>query len=92
MFSEKNLIINDNSFREFIDSCLDEKIISIDTEFVRNKTFYPELCLIQIGTSQETYAIDPKKNFKFGAFKKNFKKKKYIKSFSFTKTRYRNFF
>ena len=61
MFSEKNLISDNNSFRKFINSCLDEKVISIDTEFVRNKTFYPTLCLLQIGTSKGSFAIDPNK-------------------------------
>ena len=40
---------------------LDKNFISIDTEFVRNKTFYPQLCLLQIGTSTGSYAIDPNK-------------------------------
>ena len=40
MFSEQNLISNSNTLKKFIDTCLDENIISIDTEFVRNKTFY----------------------------------------------------
>ena len=61
MFSEKNLINCDTSFRKFISSCLDENIISIDTEFVRNKTFFPKLCLLQIGTSKGSYAIDTNK-------------------------------
>ena len=61
MFSEKNLINCDNSFRKLINSCLDENIISIDTEFVRKKTFYPQLCLLQSGTSAGSYAIDPNK-------------------------------
>jgi ribonuclease D len=33
--------------------------LAIDTEFMREKTFYPELCLIQIGTSELTACIDP---------------------------------
>ncbi len=81
MFSEKNLITDDNSFKEFINSCLDEKIISIDTEFVRNKTFYPELCLLQIGTSQETYAIDPNKISNLSLLKKVLRKTNILKIF-----------
>ena len=61
MFSEQNLISDNDTFKKFIYTCLDENIISIDTEFVRNKTYYPELCLIQIGTSKGSYAIDPNK-------------------------------
>ena len=87
MFSEKNLIYDDNTFRKFINICLDEKVISVDTEFVRNNTFYPKLCLLQIGTSKGTFAIDPNKISNFLLLKKilkNFKKKKYFKNFSFT--------
>ena len=81
MFSEKNLISNDNSFRRIINSCLDEKIISIDTEFVRNKTFYPELCLLQIGTSTGSYAIDPNKITNLLLLKKILRNKNILKIF-----------
>lgn len=33
-------------------------IAAIDTEFVREKTYYPQLCLIQIGTSQQVACVD----------------------------------
>lgn len=36
----------------------DQKIIAIDTEFVRTTTFYPHLALIQIGFDSKTIAID----------------------------------
>ena len=35
-----------------------EKFITVDTEFIRDKTYYPKLCLIQIATEHEAYAID----------------------------------
>ena len=81
MFSEKNLIKDDNSFRKFINSCLDEKIISIDTEFVRNKTFYPKLCLLQIGTSKGSFAIDPNKITNLLLLKKILRNKNLLKIF-----------
>ena len=81
MFSEKNLISNDNIFKKFIFTCLDENIISIDTEFVRNKTFYPELCLIQIGTSKGSYAIDPNKITNLSLLKKILRNKDILKVF-----------
>ena len=34
------------------------EIIGIDTEFVSEDTFYPELCLIQVATSEEMAVID----------------------------------
>ena len=81
MFSEKNLINCDNSFRKLINSCLDENIISIDTEFVRNKTFYPQLCLLQIGTSTGSYAIDPNKISNLPLLKKVLRNKNILKIF-----------
>ena len=34
--------------------------ITVDTEFMRESTFWPELCLIQVADSTEAAAIDPK--------------------------------
>lgn len=36
-----------------------ESRIGIDTEFMREKTFYAELCLIQIATADRIYCADP---------------------------------
>jgi ribonuclease D len=33
-------------------------IAAVDTEFVREKTYYPQLCLIQIGTADQVACID----------------------------------
>lgn len=35
------------------------RVIAVDTEFLREKTYYPRLCLIQVGTRDEIAAIDP---------------------------------
>jgi ribonuclease D len=35
-------------------------IVGFDTEFVSEHTFYPELCLVQVVTPDETAVIDPK--------------------------------
>lgn len=36
-----------------------EPFITLDTEFIRETTYYPELCLIQIASPQEAFCIDP---------------------------------
>jgi len=36
-----------------------EPFVTIDTEFMREKTYYPELCLVQIAGANEAAAIDP---------------------------------
>lgn len=33
--------------------------IGLDTEFMREKTFYPRLCLVQISTDEHIYCLDP---------------------------------
>ncbi len=33
--------------------------VAVDTEFMRENTFWPELCLIQVANSEEAAAIDP---------------------------------
>ena len=35
------------------------EFITVDTEFMRENTFWPELCLVQIADSEEAAAIDP---------------------------------
>jgi ribonuclease D len=34
--------------------------VAVDTEFMRENTFWPDLCLVQIGNLEEAAAIDPK--------------------------------
>lgn len=36
-----------------------EPVIAVDTEFLRERTYYPKLCLVQVGTPKEIGAIDP---------------------------------
>ncbi len=40
-----------------------ENYIAIDTEFIREKTYWPQLCLIQIAGSNQAVAIDPQAKF-----------------------------
>ena len=35
------------------------KFIAVDTEFIREQTYYPQLCLIQISDGVMATAIDP---------------------------------
>ncbi len=81
MFSEQNLISDNDTFKKFIYTCLDENIISMDTEFVRNKTFFSKLCLIQIGTSKGSYAIDTTKLTNLSILKKVLRNKNILKIF-----------
>ncbi len=35
------------------------EFVAVDTEFMRENTFYPMLCLVQVGNAEEAAAIDP---------------------------------
>ena len=37
----------------------DAPFVTVDTEFMRESTYYPELCLIQIADTEEAAAVDP---------------------------------
>jgi len=36
-----------------------EEYITVDTEFLRDKFYYPKLCLIQIASKETAFAVDP---------------------------------
>lgn len=44
---------------EFCDLIKDSDFIAVDTEFMRENTFWPELCLIQVANSEHAAGIDP---------------------------------
>jgi ribonuclease D len=43
-------------FKEGVKGCL---IVGIDTEFDRTRTYWPDLCLLQIATPQAVFVIEP---------------------------------
>lgn len=47
------------SFEEFIDRAQDSSVLAIDTEFIREKTYYPRLCLLQFATEECVAVVDP---------------------------------
>jgi len=54
------ILINDS--QKLSDMCkrlAKEKFLAIDTEFMRERTYYPQLCLIQIAGENEAVIIDP---------------------------------
>ena len=60
--SKKNdvpVITKTDDLREFCDQHTDARYITVDTEFMREKTYWPEVCLIQVGGPSDAACIDP---------------------------------
>lgn len=53
------LIDTDQQFVAFLERCKKSPYIAIDTEFLREKTYYPKLCLLQMGIEHEIAIVDP---------------------------------
>ena len=52
-------ITDQNTLNDFYNKCKIEKVLAVDTEFIRDSTYYPCLCLIQIAGINFAAAIDP---------------------------------
>ena len=52
-------ITDQNTLNDFYNKCKIEKVLAVDTEFIRDSTYYPSLCLIQIAGKNLAAAIDP---------------------------------
>lgn len=53
------LIESSAALAEFCDLISGSEFIAVDTEFMRENTFWPELCLIQVADEHHAAAIDP---------------------------------
>lgn len=52
-------IANQESFEAFLDRARSSSVLAIDTEFLREKTYYAKLCLVQLATDDEVAIVDP---------------------------------
>lgn len=52
-------IDNPESLQKLCDELDGAAEIFFDTEFIRERTFYPQLCLVQIGFGGRNFAVDP---------------------------------
>ncbi len=53
------LIADTASLAAFCRRMADTSYITVDTEFMREKTYWPQLCLVQVAGPDEAQAIDP---------------------------------
>ena len=54
------LITDSNTLAELCERLARSPWIAVDTEFMRENTYWPDLCLVQIADQHEAAAIDPK--------------------------------
>ncbi|MEO7564419.1 MAG: ribonuclease D, partial [Sphingomicrobium sp.] len=54
------LIATTAELEAFVGRLTDHPFIAVDTEFMRENTYWPDLCLIQVASVDEAAAIDPK--------------------------------
>src|SRR4029078_5452011 len=55
-----SLITKSDDLKDLVDRLSRQPFIAVDTEFMRENTYWPDLCLIQVASSDEAAAIDPK--------------------------------
>lgn len=51
--------VNQEELESFARRAEESPILAIDTEFMREKTYYPKLCLLQMATADEVVIVDP---------------------------------
>ena len=54
-----NIIRDTDALREYCDAARKHDFVCIDTEFMRESTFFSILCLVQVATVEEDAIIDP---------------------------------
>lgn len=52
-------IANQENLAAFVERARTARVLAIDTEFLREKTYYARLCLIQLATDDEIAIVDP---------------------------------
>ena len=57
--SETRFITDAGGVRQLAQDLADEPVIALDTEFLTERSYYPRLCLIQIGTPRLLATVDP---------------------------------
>jgi ribonuclease D len=53
------LLTTTDELQELCAALTDETFVALDTEFMRDRTYYPKLCLIQLAGDKRHAAIDP---------------------------------
>lgn len=59
MTQDAALITTTDALAAFCDRLSTAEYVTVDTEFMREKTYWPQLCLVQVGGPDEAWCIDP---------------------------------
>lgn len=54
-----NFITTTEALRDFCRSLEGDSFVTVDTEFMRERSYYSNLCLVQLGGSNRAVAVDP---------------------------------
>ena len=54
-----DLITTTDALADLCERLSKSEFVAVDTEFMRENTYWPELCLVQIANEEEAAAIDP---------------------------------
>ncbi|WP_252257501.1 ribonuclease D [Erythrobacter aurantius] len=54
-----DLITTTDALADLCERLSQSEFVAVDTEFMRENTYWPELCLVQIANTEEAAAIDP---------------------------------
>ncbi|MGB7406488.1 MAG: ribonuclease D [Pacificimonas sp.] len=57
--SEYQLITDTATLETYVDTIRNADFVTVDTEFMRESTYYPQLCLIQLSDGENHAAVDP---------------------------------
>jgi ribonuclease D len=52
------IITDTNSLAEFCEQLAKSAYVTVDTEFIREKTYWPQLCLVQLADDDKAMAVD----------------------------------
>ena len=54
-----HIITHQSDLETFCKQVADGAYVTVDTEFIRDKTYFPKLCLLQIASPDHAAIIDP---------------------------------